>query len=79
LINKFDKHFNIFLTKPDLSRFEPDIEIFIDECDETKEFYSFRYFILQNINIFLEDKARQKVFTSVLNKIIKRKTGDNPT
>lgn len=70
--NKFNRHFNIFKKEGSLSRFEPDIEIFIQECNETEEFYSFRYFILRNVDIFFEDKSKQKIFINVLNKIIKR-------
>ncbi|AHJ12458.1 retron system putative HNH endonuclease [Sulfurospirillum multivorans] len=64
-INQINKHYILFTQeKSSLSRFKPDIETFIEKADKESEFYSFRYFILHNIEIFFENKNIQKILIS---------------
>lgn len=67
-INSINKHYELFVKNGDISRFIPDIEIFINNCNKTKKFYTFRYFILKNINIFFGDIPIQKIVKSLINK-----------
>lgn len=68
-INSFNKHFNNYLKeRGGLSRFEPDIEIFIEKCNTTEEFFSFRYFILNNIDVFFEEEPKRKILKAVISK-----------
>ncbi len=68
-INKINEHYLLFLKKGDLSRFKPDIKFFIDECSVENEFYSFRYFILNHIELFFEDIGKQKILKGLISKI----------
>lgn len=66
-INQINKHYFLFIQeKGGLSRFKPDIETFIEKANERSEFYSFRYFMLHNIELFFEDKAIQKIIISLI-------------
>ncbi|WP_026804658.1 retron system putative HNH endonuclease [Aliarcobacter lanthieri] len=65
-INKINKHYFLFLKKGDLSRFLPDIKFFLDECNVRNEFYSFRYFIINYIEIFFEDENIQKILKALI-------------
>lgn len=72
-INQINKHYNLFTQeKSSLSRFKPDIETFIEKANKESEFYSFRYFILHNIEIFFENKNIQKILISFLISITKQ-------
>lgn len=69
-INKINEHYLLFLKeKGGLSRFIPDIKFFINECSVENEFYSFRYFILNNIELFFEDKNIHKILKGLISKI----------
>ena len=51
----------------DITRFLPDINNFIKACDTTNDFYAFRYFILNNIEIFFKDNILlQKILTKIV-------------
>lgn len=61
-INRINKHYFLFLKeKGGLSRFKPDLELFKEKCNQTEEFYSLRYFILNHIELFFEDVKIQKI------------------
>jgi uncharacterized protein (TIGR02646 family) len=62
-INRMNEHYLYFKKHKDISRFFPDIENFIQNCKVENEFYAFRYFVLNNIEIFFENNM-------VLQKII---------
>jgi len=62
-INIMNDHYIYFIKHKDASRFIPDIENFINNCKVENAFYAFRYFILNNVEIFFEDNL-------VLQKII---------
>lgn len=68
-VNKINEHYLLFLRKGDLTRFIPDIKFFIDECSVRNEFYSFRYFILNHIEVFFEDKKIQRILKGLISKI----------
>ncbi|MDN5110855.1 TIGR02646 family protein [Aliarcobacter butzleri] len=66
-INKINEHYLLFLKEEGgLSRFIPDIKFFIDECSVENEFYSFRYFILNYIELFFEDENIQKILKALI-------------
>ncbi len=54
-INVMNGHYTYFKKYGDISRFKPDIEIFLANCKEENEFYAFRYFVINNVKIFFED------------------------
>ncbi len=69
-INQINKHYILFKQeKGSLSRFQPDIETFVEKATKENEFYSFRNFILYNIEIFFEKKAIQQILISLMNKM----------
>ena len=69
-INKINEHYLLFLKeKGGLSRFIPDIKFFINECSVENEFYSFRHFILNHIELFFEDIGKQKILKALISKI----------
>lgn len=69
-INKINEHYLLFLKEEGgLSRFIPDIKFFIDECNIRNEFYSFRYFILEHIEVFFEDEMIQRILKGLISKI----------
>lgn len=49
--------------------FIPLVKKFVDDCKKENEFYSFRYFILNNIDVFFEDKKIQKILQALIKKI----------
>jgi len=51
----------------DFSMFDSDIEELIEECHRENDFYAFRYFVRNNIELFFEDK----ILKSILNNKIK--------
>ncbi len=68
-INKINEHYLLFIKKGDITRFIPDIKFFIDECSVENEFYSFRHFILNHIELFFEDIGKQKILKALISKI----------
>ena len=46
--------------------FKPTIDLFVEKCNITEEFYSFRKFIIENIEIFFKDKIQQKILNYLL-------------
>ena len=63
-INRINKHYLHFRQDKNINIFLPDIENFIEKCSVENEFYSFRYFVSYNIEIFFEGNI-------VLQKILK--------
>ena len=67
--NQINRHYILFKKeKGDISRFRPDIESFLDKVNKKNEFYSFRYFIVNNIDIFF-DKNMQTILQALIEKI----------
>lgn len=54
--NTINRHYELFLKedKTAISRFMPDIEIFLKQCVPSSEFFGLRNFILDNPEIFFE-------------------------
>ena len=67
-INKINEHYLLFIKKGDITRFIPDIKFFIDECSIENEFYSFRHFILNHIELFFEDIGKQRILKGLISK-----------
>ncbi|MEA2099100.1 MAG: HNH endonuclease, partial [Campylobacterota bacterium] len=70
-VNSIEKHYNIFKIKKDLTRFEPDIESFIENCHKGNKFYSFRYFILNNPEVFFKKIPIQNIVKTIIKKLSK--------
>ena len=73
LMDSFRNHSSIltagiFEIKGDITRFIPTIKKFIDKCDIKNEFFGFRYFILNNIELFFENIHQQKIILGLINK-----------
>jgi uncharacterized protein (TIGR02646 family) len=52
--------------KNNVKLFIPIVKDFKNKCNKTEEFYSFRYFILNHIEIFFEDEKIQKILKKLL-------------
>lgn len=55
--------------KNNVKLFIPIIKNFKEKCNKTEEFYSFRYFILNHIELFFEDVKIQKILKHLINKL----------
>lgn len=67
-INKINSHYFCFIKNGDITRFQPDIESFITNSTKNKEFYSFRYYIFNNIEAFFDDKNIANIIKSLIDK-----------
>lgn len=67
--SRIQKHYLLFLKHKDITRFKPDIEDFLEECTKENEFYSFRYFIINNIDTFFENESIQKILKGLILKL----------
>jgi len=68
-IKRVNRHFKNYKDKKDykdFSMFNSDIEYLLDECSIENEFYTFRYFIVNNIEIFFEDKILQTILNNMI-------------
>lgn len=78
MLNDFKRSFNenffLFLKNKNLDQLIPCIKIFIEDCNITKEFYSLRYFILKNIDMFFEEESKQKILKTLIKK---QRLGEN--
>ncbi len=68
-INQINKHYELFDKNGDITRFYPDVQIFIEKVSKENEFYSFRYYIINNLNLFFENENIQRLLTITLAKI----------
>jgi len=60
-INRMNKHYLYFQRDKNIDAFLPDIENFKENCKQKNEFYAFRYFIINNSEIFFENRVLQKI------------------
>jgi len=67
--NSIKKHYEFFIKNGDITRFNVDIENFIDNCNTSKKFYSLRYFILNNPEVFFNIIPIQKIVKSLILKL----------
>jgi len=70
-INIMNEHYLYFIKYKDISRFKPDINNFIKKCKKENEFYALRYFILNNSELFFEDRVLQKIVKPLFSKLYK--------
>ena len=63
--NLLEGYMNIFLKDKDITVFKPIIEDFIGKTERKNEYFSFRNFILKNIDIFFD-----RGYSKIINKII---------
>jgi len=69
-IQEMNDHYPYFEKYGDITRFIPNIQNFIIKCRVENEFYAFRYFILNNIDIFFDgNKALILIINGVISKI----------
>ncbi|MEA1982662.1 MAG: HNH endonuclease [Campylobacterota bacterium] len=68
-INQINKHYTLYKKEGGLSRFRPDIEIFLEKVNKQSEFYSFRYFIINNIEVFFTNVNIQKILKALILKV----------
>ncbi len=69
-INRMDEHYLYFKRHKDLTRFLPDIQNFKKNCKVENSFYAFRYFVIENIELFFdENRALQKIVKGLFSKI----------
>ena len=68
-INRINEHYFFYKKeKSNISRFIPDIKNFKDNCTNKKTFYSFRYFILNNIDVFFSAPPLRKILKGLIPK-----------
>ena len=67
--NKMEEHLFYFDKSGDISRFYPDIKMFMKELNKGNEFYSWRIYIIEHISLFFLDTNIQKIFQIVVEKI----------
>jgi len=60
-INRMNKHYLYFQRDKNIRAFLPDIENFKENCQQENEFYAFRYFIINNSEVFFENRGLQKI------------------
>ena len=68
-INRMNKHYLHFLHDKNINAFFPDIENFKENCKEENDFYAFRYFVLNNSELFFENRVLQKIVKSLFLKL----------
>lgn len=69
-INRINEHYLYFIKHKDISRFKPDIVDFKNSCRVENEFYAFRYFVIENIELFFEGNiVLQKIVRGLLEKV----------
>lgn len=68
-INQINKHYELFDKNRDITRFYPDVQSFIEKVSKENEFYSFRYYIINNLELFFENENIQKLLNITLAKI----------
>jgi uncharacterized protein (TIGR02646 family) len=65
-----EEHWFLFVKEQNnISRFEPNIKMFIHELKKENEFYAFRYFLLKNLDIFFDNKNLIKIIVKFKEKI----------
>ncbi len=71
-INAMNEHYFYYLKYKDISRFCPGVKAFIQSCRVENEFYAFRYFVCNNIEIFFQDnKPLQTIMKRLFNTLKK--------
>jgi len=68
-IEEMEGHYLYFKEKKDVSRFVPTVQQFLNACRVENKFYAFRYYIINNIELFFEDRTLQKVLKIIIKKL----------
>lgn len=68
-VNKINKQYELFSKNGDVERFDPDVQTFIEKVSKENEFYSFRYYVINNLELFFENENIQKLLRISLSKI----------
>ncbi len=68
-VNQINKHYKLFKEKGDITRFYPDIQSFFEKVSVENEFYSFRYYIIHNLDLFFDNKNIQKILQALILKV----------
>ncbi len=68
-IFNIEEHYNLFSLHSDITRFFPDIQNFMRQVSRENEFYSFRYYIINNLELFFENENIQRLLNIALNQI----------
>ena len=68
VFNQFKRRVDKYINNKDISGLKNEIESFIEESDFKSEYYSFRYFILNNIDIFFIHEPVQSLVEKLYQK-----------
>ena len=68
-VYKIEEHYTLFQINGDISRFFPDVKLFIEKVVRESEFYSLRYYMIYNIEEFFENENIQKILEIALNRV----------
>jgi uncharacterized protein (TIGR02646 family) len=68
-INVINEHYELFSKHGDITRFSPSVKNFLQKVSKESEFYSFRYFIVHNIDVFFENENMQKIVKALIVKV----------
>jgi len=60
-LNTLEGYFLLFQNKRDISVFKPLIRNFMDNCKQENEYFTFRRYVINNIDIFIENKNLVKI------------------
>ena len=64
-LEDLEGHYEYYKLKKDVTRFIPTIQKFIEETKRENSFFAFRQFILENLNIFFDNKHIYKIIKRV--------------
>jgi len=67
-LEEMEGHYQYYKLKKDVTRFIPTVKQFIDNCQKEHKFYAFRYFILNNIEIFFDNRILQNILIKIIDK-----------
>jgi len=66
-INQVNECYLIFKANRDLSTFKPIVVSFLDKCSIESEFYTFKCFVVKNIEIFFENSVIRVILKHFIN------------
>ncbi len=68
-VNSINKHYKLFIKEGVITRFYPDVQSFFEKVSVENEFYSFRYYIIHNLELFFDNKNIQKILQQLILKV----------
>jgi len=69
-VEEMEAHYLYYQEKKDISRFIPTVKQFLNNCTPQHPFYAFRYFVVQNVELFFEDEVLQRVVKRILERLL---------